>query len=75
MNQFFAQLSLLHGWLPAVVQGLALLALISAIEWRRRRFRRRTLPIALVVGALVTALCYWYIVSLETPVGPEPAIS
>jgi S-formylglutathione hydrolase FrmB len=72
LNQLFAQLSLLHGWLPAVVQGLALLALISAIEWRRRRFRRRTLPIALVVGALVTTLCYWYIVSLGIAGDPAP---
>ncbi|EUA36614.1 hypothetical protein I549_0702 [Mycobacterium avium subsp. avium 2285 (R)] len=34
MEQFFGQLSLLHGWLPPTVQGLALLMLVAAIHWR-----------------------------------------
>jgi hypothetical protein len=34
LEQFFGQLSLLHGWFPPTVQGLALLVLIVAIQWR-----------------------------------------
>ena len=69
----FEQLSLLHGWLPAAVQVLALLVAVSAIDWRRRRWRRWAFPVALIVAAAVTALAYWYIASIGVAGDPAPA--
>jgi S-formylglutathione hydrolase FrmB len=69
----FEQLSLLHGWLPAAVQVLALLVAVSAIDWRKRRWRRWGFPAALIVAAAVTALAYRYIASLGVAGDPAPA--
>ncbi|WP_243632852.1 alpha/beta hydrolase [Mycobacterium uberis] len=66
------QLSLLHGWLPAAVQGFTLFMVINAIEWTRRRWLMRTLPLALVLAAAVTALAYWYITSIGVAGDPAP---
>ena len=67
------QLSLLHGWLPAVVQVLALLVVINAIGWRRR-WRKWALAVALGVAALVTALSHWYITSIGVAGDPAPPL-
>ncbi|ORA85481.1 esterase family protein [Mycobacterium malmoense] len=66
------QLSLLHGWLPPAVQALALLVAVSAIGWRRRRWRGWALPVALGFAAVVTALAYWYITSIGVAGDPAP---
>ena len=73
MDHFFGQLSLLHGWLPPAVQGLAVLALITGIEWRKQRWLRRVLPAALVAAVAVTLLAYRYITSLGVAGDPAPA--
>ena len=72
MDQFFGRLSLLHGWFPPTVQGLTLLVLILAIQWRARRWLKRVLPVALIAAAAVTALSYWYITSLGVAGDPAP---
>lgn len=72
MEQFFGQLSLLHGWFPPAVQGLALFVLIVAIRWRSRRWRKVVLPVALVAAVAVTVLAYWYITSLGVAGDPAP---
>lgn len=72
MEQFFGQLSLLHGWFPPAVQGLALLVLIVAIRWRSPRWLKLVLPVALVAAVAVTALAYWYITSLGVAGDPAP---
>ncbi|GLZ46887.1 hypothetical protein Acsp06_30720 [Actinomycetospora sp. NBRC 106375] len=43
--------SLLDGWLPWTVQALVLLLLLLAVGRRSGRFRRRRLPIVVVLGA------------------------
>jgi len=53
-------LSLMHGWLPIVVQILALVALVTAIGWRTRRWRLIWLPWSAVIGVLLSVLAYWY---------------
>ncbi len=72
MPQFVQQWSLLHGWLPYAVQGLALLVAVGAIGWRRRRWRGWALLVALGVAAMVTALSYWYITSIGVAGDPAP---
>jgi S-formylglutathione hydrolase FrmB len=73
LPHFVEQLSLLHGWLPVAVQVFALLVAVSAIGWRRRRWRSWGLPVALGVAALVTALSHWYITSIGVAGDPAPA--
>jgi len=74
LQDFFGRLSLLRGWLPVAVQALALLVVITAIEWRKQRWRRRVLPAALVAAAVVTALSHWYIASIGVAGDPAPAL-
>ncbi len=73
MPTFIEQASLLHGWLPPVVQGSALVVAIGAIGLRRRRWRTWALPVALGVAAVVTAVSFWYITSLGVAGDPAPA--
>ena len=63
---------MLHGWFPPTVQGLTLLVLIIAIQWRARRWLKRVLPVALIAAAAVTALSYRYITSLGVAGDPAP---
>ena len=72
MDHFFGQLSLLHGWLPSAVQVLALVVVIAAIEWRKKRWLSRVVPAALVAAAAVTLLSHWYIASLGVAGDPAP---
>ena len=53
-------LSLMHGWLPVVVQVLASVALVPAIGGRPRRWRLVWLPWSAVIGVMLTVGAYWY---------------
>jgi S-formylglutathione hydrolase FrmB len=55
------QLSLIHGWLPATVQVVAIIVLLAAIGWRTRRWRVIWLPLTVVCGVAATAAAYWYV--------------
>ena len=72
MEHFFGQLSLLHGWFPPAVQGLALLVLSSRSDGVGDVGVKRVLPVALVAAVAVTALAYWYITSLGVAGDPAP---
>ncbi len=72
MQQFFGQLSLLHGWLPPTLQAVALLMVIAAIQWRKRRWHRWVLPGALIAATALTGFSYWYIASLGVAGDPAP---
>lgn len=72
MDQFFGRLSLLHGWFPATVQAVTVLALLVAIRWGARRWLARVLPVAVIAAVAVTALSYWYITSLGVAGDPAP---
>jgi len=73
LREFFGQLSLLHGWLPPALQVLALLVVVTAVDWRRRSWFKRVLPAALIAAAAVTGLSYWYIGSIGLAGDPAPA--
>jgi S-formylglutathione hydrolase FrmB len=53
--------SLMHGWVPAVVQALSVILLLLAIGWRSRLWRLLHLPAAAVLGAASAACSSWYI--------------
>ena len=63
---------MLHGWLPLATQVFALLVALIVIDWRRRSWWQRALPVALVAAVAVTALAYWYIASLGVAGDPAP---
>lgn len=73
MQQFFGQLSLLHGWLTPTLQAVALLMVVAAIRWRKRRWLRWVLPGALIAAVALTGFSYWYIASLGVAGDPAPA--
>src|SRR3954447_4860286 len=53
--------SLLSGWLPAVLQGCAVLVVLAAIGWRSRRWRLVWVPAAALIGVAAAALLHWYV--------------
>ncbi|BBZ46510.1 membrane protein [Mycobacterium parmense] len=63
---------MLHGWLPPTAQGVTLLLIVAAIQWRKRRWLKRVLPAALAAAVAVTALAYRYIASLGVAGDPAP---
>lgn len=56
-----AEVSLIHGWLPVVVQAVAAVALLLALSRRSRRWLLVCLPIAIGIGVAAVALVWWYI--------------
>ena len=66
------RLSLMHGWVPLVVQVLGLAVLVCAVGWRSRRWRLRLLPLALVAGTALAATTHWYIESAGVSGEPAP---
>ena len=55
------EVSLIAGWLPVSIQGVAALALIAATGWRSRRWRLRWLPVATAVGVSLIGAVWWFI--------------
>lgn len=64
--------SLMHGWLPVLVQAATAVLLVLAVGWRSRRWRVLSLPIAAAVGIAVAALVHWYIESHGLTDEPAP---
>jgi S-formylglutathione hydrolase FrmB len=53
----------MHGWLPAVVQVVAVVVLVAAIGWRNRRWRWVWVPWSALCGVALAVSAYWYIAS------------
>ena len=70
---FSGHVSLMHGWLPAIVQALAAAALVAAAVRRSPRWRFLWLPIATLVGAALAAWAHWYVDSAGLAGDPAPA--
>jgi S-formylglutathione hydrolase FrmB len=56
-----AHLSLMHGWVPTVVQVVTVVMLLSAVGWRTRRWRLVGLPVIAVLGVALAVVAHWYI--------------
>ena len=65
-------ISLMHGWIPAIVQTVAVTVLLLAIGWRSRRWRMLWLPMAVLVGVATAATVRWYINSQGFAADPPP---
>ena len=72
MTDLVMHASLLHGWLPILIQGLSALALCLAVVKRSRQWQIRRLPVALAAGAAGAGALYWYITSLGIAGDPAP---
>jgi S-formylglutathione hydrolase FrmB len=65
-------ISLLHGWLPGVIEGVAATVLLVAIGWRSRRWRVLWLPLAVLVGVAAAGWSHWYVDSEGMSDDPAP---
>jgi S-formylglutathione hydrolase FrmB len=76
-NRAFAVLadnhtSLMHGWVPGVVQAVAVATLLVAVGWRSQLWRLLFLPAAAVLGAALAACASWYIAHAGLADDPAP---
>lgn len=67
-------LSLTNGWLPLVIQLIAVAVLLVAVGRRPAAWRRVWLPAAVGVGAVMAAVTYWYIDSQGMSDVPAPKV-
>ncbi|MHA3021204.1 alpha/beta hydrolase [Mycobacterium sp. BMJ-28] len=71
-NQFLHRLSLMHGWLPVVVQLIAAVVVIAAVGWRSKRWHQVGLPVSVVAGIALATVAHWYINSAGLAGDPAP---
>jgi S-formylglutathione hydrolase FrmB len=64
--------SLMHGWVPGVVQAVSVAVLLVAVGWRSRPWRLVRLPIALALGAAVAGWSHWFINNRGLADDPAP---
>ncbi len=69
-TQAFSHTSLMHGWVPIIVQVVTGVALLLAVGWRTRTWRLRWLPIAALAGGAVAYGTRAYVSRLSTEPGP-----
>jgi S-formylglutathione hydrolase FrmB len=68
-----AHVSLMHGWVPTVVQVVTAVVLVLAVGWRTRRWRLVGLPVIAILGAALAAVVRWYIGRAGLAGDPAPA--
>ena len=64
--------SLMHGWVPGVVQAVSVAMLLVTVGWRSRLWRLLYLPVAVVLGAALAACSSWYIANAGLADDPAP---
>ncbi len=72
MPSFVTHASLMHGWLPLLIQLVTFVVLCAAIGRRSRQWSVGRLPVALAVGVGCAGALYWYITSLGIAGDPAP---
>ncbi|MUM15505.1 esterase family protein [Mycobacterium sp. CBMA271] len=73
-NPLYAGPSLIHGWLPVVIQVVAALAVAAGVYRRSRSWLRVWLPAAALCGVGMGSLVYWYITSQGMADNPPPLL-
>ena len=64
--------SLLRGWLPGTIEGVAAAVLLLAIGWRSRRWRLVWLPVAVLVGVGAASWAHWFVDAQGMADDPAP---
>jgi S-formylglutathione hydrolase FrmB len=64
--------SLMHGWVPGVVQAVSVAVLLVAVGWRSRPWRLVRLPIAIALGTAVAGWSHWFINNRGLADDPAP---
>lgn len=64
----------MHGWLPWLIQAIAMIVLIAAVGWRTARWRRLWLPVAIAAGVALTAAVHWYVGTEGLAGDPAPKL-
>ena len=72
MGTFWAQLSLMHGWIPMILELTAVLTLVLGLGWRTRRWRTVWVPISAACGAALAGVAHWYIGAAGLTGDPAP---
>lgn len=62
----------MHGWLPALIQAVAVTVLLLAIGWRSPRWRTVWLPLAILLGVATAGWARWYLDSEGLAGDPAP---
>lgn len=74
MTLFRGHISLMHGWVPLVVQVLAAATVLLAAGWRTPRWRRAALPAAALTGLAIAFGTHWSIASNGLSGEPAPRL-
>jgi S-formylglutathione hydrolase FrmB len=69
-----AHVSLMHGWVPIVVQVVTVVVLMLAVGWRTRRWRLVGLPVIAALGVAMAVVARWYIRRAGLAGDPAPAL-
>ena len=64
--------SLIHGWVPCVIQAFSVAILVAAVGWRSRPWRLVWLPVAAVLGAALAGWSHWFITDYGLADDPAP---
>ena len=64
--------SLMHGWVPRVVQAVSVAVLLAAVGWRSRCWRLLSLPAAALLGGSLAWWSHWYIDNRGLADDPAP---
>jgi S-formylglutathione hydrolase FrmB len=68
------ELSLTHGWVPALLTAAVMLAVLAATGWRTRRWRMVWIPVAIIVGVLLAMVARWYVGATGITGSPAPVM-
>jgi S-formylglutathione hydrolase FrmB len=66
--------SLMHGWVPIVVQVVTVVVLVLAVGWRTRRWRLVGLPAIVALGVALAVVARWYIRHAGLAGDPAPPV-
>ncbi|HEX4586347.1 MAG TPA: alpha/beta hydrolase-fold protein [Mycobacterium sp.] len=67
-----AHVSLMHGWVPTVLQVVTAATLMWAVGWRTRRWRLVSLPVIAALAIGLAAGAHWYVGSAGLASDPAP---
>jgi S-formylglutathione hydrolase FrmB len=64
--------SLMHGFIPVIIELVTIVALLYTTGWRGRRWRIVSVPLAAAVGVVTGAAVHWYYGTLGIASEPAP---